>query len=122
MYTPPPPTLPPPSPFHTCLGWGNRNYHGYRYLHRAAEERSGLVQKGKEGQVAGPGIVVISQFWNPRIEKLLVGCISGTLRRKGYTKWAASCGVSFGWDEDAIIIHGIFVGHDDAIIGVSQDG
>jgi hypothetical protein len=25
-------------------------------------------------------------------------------------------------DEDTIIIHGIFVGHDDAIIGVSQDG
>jgi hypothetical protein len=25
-------------------------------------------------------------------------------------------------DEDVIIIHGIFVGHDDTIIGVSQDG
>jgi len=25
-------------------------------------------------------------------------------------------------DEDAIIIHGIFVGHDDGIIGFSQDG
>jgi hypothetical protein len=122
MYTPPPPPFPHPPPSTHAWDGVIEIYHGYRYLHRAAEERSGLVQKGKEGQVAGPGIVVISQFWNPRIEKLLVGCISGTLRRKGYTKWAASCGVSFGWDEDAIIIHGIFVGHDDAIIGVSQDG
>jgi hypothetical protein len=94
MYTPRP-TLP-------THAWDGviEIYHGYRYLHGAAEERSGLVQKGKEGRVAGPGIVVISQFRNPRTEKLLVvGCISGTLRRKGYTKWAASCGVSFGWHD-----------------------
>ncbi len=82
-------------------------------------------RRERKGGWRGPGIVVISQFRNPRIQKLLVGCISGTLRRKGYTKWAASCVVfPLGGmiDEDAIIIHDIFVGHDDAIIGVSQDG
>lgn len=40
-------------------------------------------RRERKGGWRGPGIVVISQFRNPRIEKLLVGCISGTLRRKG---------------------------------------
>jgi hypothetical protein len=72
VHTPrtPSPTR-PPLPTHAGDGV-IEIYHGHRYLHGAAEERSGLVQKGKEGRVAGPGIVVISQFRNPRTEKLLV--------------------------------------------------